>query len=519
MSQTTSQMLPDAMGSGSKMPLYSWDQPVSRAPLSPRVRPAQMANFWATPQLTSLLSATSYPVPEPVHSQDHLPPADQEPVPLLGGVVIDSSSSGIVDDDLLSHHEEDSRASVSPDTSHSDQSQTAAHRPSKRQRMSNPNGEAVRKRGRPRKPIDGAKGEDPEERRRMQVRMAQRAYRSRKEASISSLKSRITHLETTVERMNTAVLSFGDELVHSGALESHPDLLQPLRDTVQKCLVMPTAGTGSGSAAHTQDSNTTMPSSAALHYLLPPSDPGAGHSPPFGFTTTGPNDANWSIYRSPSFSSSSEIVDTMEIPDFIDQLHVACRYQAYLLAANTSVPMRRIEAPFRMLLSIMPRASITAYFKDWLLARANNKPLTQWDHVPYFCVGGAGTHYHLGSETSYSPKRPALPHQTWSSEPEPLSRFPTDIQEDLDEDWFDLQDLEGFLRAKHVTLPTCPPSDIKIGPLERGPLANTAANVTRLIQSLISRAMCLGRSPGFRRKDVESALADFRNASLSIMSF
>ncbi|KAL2796595.1 hypothetical protein BJX66DRAFT_299464 [Aspergillus keveii] len=439
-------------------PLLPWEFgfPSPPAPLRPgagvgqeqQALAAADSAAWADPELDMLLSASSYPMPEPVQMQEQQ--FDQgNPLQLFGGVVLENDySEGLPVGDA---------------------SALAAPIPPKHSTKTG-NGDAVRKRGRPRKVFENG-GVNPEERRRMQVRMAQRAYRSRKEANVSSLKDRINQLETAVKQMSTAVISFGDELVRSGALDTHPDLLRPLGNTVQACLALPSIHQLDGSS----DSQLELSDNSGQKKLI-------------------------SIYPSPS-SSSSE-ADTMDVLEFIDRLHVTCCYQAYLVTANPAVPLRRLEKPFRMLLSLMPRAFVAEYFKDWLLARAGHKSLDHWDHVPFFQIGGAGTHYTPKSGGHY----PFHRSQKASTITDDLSQFPSDIQRELDDEWFDLGDLEGYLREREVVFPAYIPAVTSVGLGEKAP---NATGASKLISTLVRGAICLGRSPGFRKCDVEKAVDEF----------
>ncbi|KAL2810065.1 hypothetical protein BJX63DRAFT_434588 [Aspergillus granulosus] len=410
--------------------------------------------MWADPQLDLLLSASSYPIPEPMQFSGTQDFDQNDAVQLFGGVVLENGYPGGEIDE-------------SPDAP-----ALAGPKQPKRATKATAGGDSARKRGRPRKVItDG--GVDPEERRRMQVRMAQRAYRSRKEANVSSLKDRINQLETAVKQMSTAVISFGDELVRSGALDTYPELLRPLGNTVQACLALPTIPQLEGDSDHQLE----LPDRSTQKKLL-------------------------SIYPSPS-SSGSESSDTMDILEFIDRLHVTCSYQAYLVCANPAVPLRQLEQPFRMLLSLMPRALVAEYFKDWLLARAGHKALDHWDHIPFFQIGGAGTHYAPQSRGYY----PFHHSQKSSTITDDLSHFPSDIQQELDDEWFDLGDLEGYLREREIVFPAYIPAIASVGLGEKGPSPN---RVSRLISALVRCAICLGRSPGFRKCDVEKAVDEFQ---------
>ncbi|KAL4807904.1 hypothetical protein BDV18DRAFT_159112 [Aspergillus unguis] len=375
---------------------------------------------WTEPHLDldSLLSASSYPFPEPGrNSYDHDAQIDEYGVSTLGYNVQPDEQVNTSRTSTASDHPTPQRTPI-----------TRSKKP------------AERKRGRPRKLIQDA-GMSQEERRRAQVRNAQRAYRSRKEANTSFLKQRIAQLENTIKSMGSTVLSFGGDIVRSGALDSHPELLRPLGDTVRSCLGLPgfqSSGLRGGAAA------------AGL------------------------------------IASSQSDGRGMSIAEFIDQLRITCCYQAYLVLSNPSIPDRKIERPFRFLLGLMPRKEIASYFRDALLARAGHITLEKWDHIPLYRIGGAGTHY-----------------------PRSGGRFPwveggssgqSDRgDEQVEEAWFDIGDLEGYLAERGVVFAE----------------ASTGGSVSRFMQRLVRAAMCLGRSPGFRRRDVEAAADEFLSSCQS----
>ncbi|TKX25825.1 hypothetical protein C1H76_1971 [Elsinoe australis] len=68
-------------------------------------------------------------------------------------------------------------------------------------------------RGRPRK---NSKDESAAERRRTQIRLAQRAYRQRKETTIDELRQRVSELTTTVEMMNRSLRDFAQTATKRG---------------------------------------------------------------------------------------------------------------------------------------------------------------------------------------------------------------------------------------------------------------------------------------------------------------
>ncbi|KAL4909536.1 hypothetical protein BDW74DRAFT_146774 [Aspergillus multicolor] len=440
--------------------LFPWD-------VSPRSA-APEASRWGDldPQLGQLLSASSYPLPEPQGPLQTQAEAYNNQVPLFGGLVLDNDNLSSTDSSVQS----------------TEFPATTAYRPPQRTSRTTAT-EPTRKRGRPRKLIDDA-GVNPEERRRTQVRMAQRAYRSRKEASVSSLKDRINQLETAMKQISTAVISFGDDLVRSGALDTHPDLLKPLGNTVQACLALPVIP------------NSTMDTNYQLD--LPGRNKGL-------------------LASSPDSAHISEGETPMSIPTFIDRLHVTCSYQAYLVTANSSIPQRRIERPFRILLSLMPRTFVAEFFKDWLLARAGHKTMAHWEHIPFFRLGGAGTHYPSPANVHH----PFPAHRSGSSSPnahvqEDVAAFTSDMSdEEIEDVWFDLGDLQGYLVECGVVLPEYSVEVSMVGlgvGVKEKDKGSGATRVSRLMQSLVRCAICLGRSPGFRRRDVEAAVDAFMAA-------
>ncbi|KAF2758557.1 hypothetical protein EJ05DRAFT_485671 [Pseudovirgaria hyperparasitica] len=88
------------------------------------------------------------------------------------------------------------------------------------------NGSSHKKRGRPRVDTQDATAAD---RRRTQIRLAQRAYRQRKESTISSLKKQVSGLESVVEQMNKTLLQFNDSAINSGILALRPQLAKELQ--------------------------------------------------------------------------------------------------------------------------------------------------------------------------------------------------------------------------------------------------------------------------------------------------
>ncbi|KAF1935564.1 hypothetical protein EJ02DRAFT_123357 [Clathrospora elynae] len=111
-------------------------------------------------------------------------------------------------------------------------SESEEHVPStsrKRSRKSNSGEDAAgvkKARGRPRVDTQDATAAD---RRRTQIRLAQRAYRQRKETTISSLQNQSTQLHSIIEQMNKTFLRLSQSALKSGWLQLNPALAQEFK--------------------------------------------------------------------------------------------------------------------------------------------------------------------------------------------------------------------------------------------------------------------------------------------------
>ncbi|KAL2435153.1 hypothetical protein ABEF95_014036 [Exophiala dermatitidis] len=92
-----------------------------------------------------------------------------------------------------------------------------------------------KQRGRPRLDIQDETAAD---RRRTQIRLAQRAYRHRKETTIAALKQKVTNLRDTVDRMNETFLTLRHHIVENGLLASDVSLGQQLQAAEEEFAVL-----------------------------------------------------------------------------------------------------------------------------------------------------------------------------------------------------------------------------------------------------------------------------------------
>ncbi|KAI9894121.1 MAG: hypothetical protein M1814_004892 [Vezdaea aestivalis] len=72
---------------------------------------------------------------------------------------------------------------------------------------------------------------EAEDKRKTQIRLAQRAYRLRKEQTLMALHTKCNRLESTITEIASAFGQLSDELRRTQALRARPDLARQLQDT------------------------------------------------------------------------------------------------------------------------------------------------------------------------------------------------------------------------------------------------------------------------------------------------
>ncbi|KAJ5936405.1 hypothetical protein N7454_005040 [Penicillium verhagenii] len=418
MSQFMDQQLP--LQVSDDLPLSNRADIHQKPALSTQSRPLLQESV--NSNITSLLSARSYPLPE-----SYMPQAGQ-------------SNRQIP---ITANRPQGSRTT----STRTNTNQTTIPEPQKRRRRqpkksapSAKNFAAVR---------DGFSDQgNSEERRRTQIRLAQRAYRSRQQNTIEDLKRRITHLELVLDNMSTAVLSFSEQLVRSGVLGPHSGLTLKLRDMMRTFHSLASEASPEDGMQHSgKPTKTTESSQSSLQSPINPPSPKLSsnllNNPDGSYQPEG------DIQRhSVSFSGKSIV----GVSEFIEKLHLAAIYQGYVALCDQSIGLDRLQRPFGLMFSMMNRECLASYFKAEYNAQLSQNTLVGWDEVPFFRLGGAGTHYSVPSTQGQSASTQFVPDKRWGIVEDALFLVPSDVQKQLEGDWFDLQDLEGFLRQMDVLL-------------------------------------------------------------------
>ncbi|RGP63139.1 bzip family transcription factor [Fusarium longipes] len=121
-----------------------------------------------------------------------------------------------------------------------------------------------RSRGRPR--LD-TRDETAQDRRRTQIRLAQRAYRNRKDTAIITLEDKVKDLEDANENMSKEFMNFFDFVLSQGMLQGAPEMARRLNDTTRKFLSL--------TRKSAEDSNRDDPGGAPAPAPAPMQDEGA----------------------------------------------------------------------------------------------------------------------------------------------------------------------------------------------------------------------------------------------------
>ncbi|KAF2236059.1 hypothetical protein EV356DRAFT_498889 [Viridothelium virens] len=268
----------------------------------------------------------------------------------------------------------------------------------KRQRTSKVTNEDKRSRGRPR--LD-PQDETAAERRRTQIRLAQRAYRQRKETTITALKKHVSELQDTIGEMNKTFLRFSDMATNIGLA---PEIVRELKNVTQQFVFYAKA---QGSLEEEQETNLVDNEEIVHNLATEPApkhrssreqnesglsspeyseDIGLGYrsvydlsSIPVNETTTFPepssptssvNDSSKSEDITDNRRPSKNSQEALESPE--DSTRVSYREESQLQYSHTGNLVLPVQAyPSRLPDQIMPAAAINGLDKA---RNVNNKP-------------------------------------------------------------------------------------------------------------------------------------------------
>ncbi|KAL4875414.1 hypothetical protein BJY04DRAFT_164855 [Aspergillus karnatakaensis] len=367
-----------------------------------------------------------------------------------------------------------------------------------------------KRRGRPR---IAASGDPSRTDRRTQVRYAQRTYRHKKEAMYRNMEHRVADLEESMSRISHSISEFYEMAIDSDLHITHPQLFQHLRHTV----------TETNRAAATNDDSpprrTTESSTRANEDDVTS----------FGYMVVSPAEADRERAKPSRPSKRRRLHDqpvatTQELqlqiehplPGMLAQtysfqetdptrmLNRFCLEYIYRLFADPRSNPQEFYRVFRLVPCVKWKDKMGKYL--FCLVRSGSGARLDIPALPFYCIGGAGTHYPETQDGKpVYPEKMRLPRRILGNVLGLLPGEDISISRDkllelagLDGVWMDSRDVVGYLTEKGVLDSS---RSLSVGNSKR----SLTLDIEGFFHSLLSSLVILGRSPGFRLCDVEAA--------------
>ncbi|KAJ5329821.1 hypothetical protein N7452_010211 [Penicillium brevicompactum] len=366
----------------------------------------------------------------------------------------------------------------------------------------------TRKRGRPR---TATNDEEVPERRRQQLRLAQQAYRKRKETTIGNLQSRVQQLETGVENLSDAFLSFSNLLLDQPLLTQNPHVASALQDITQQCVALAKTASEESSGALARvnspvkivatldnpppsavpdlalsDSSTDVEDVARPHVTRWSESPPIQDlsSLPFGLVMTSPTVQF--PYLTPPLSSSPREQGLLP-SDIGEQQHwniaqsivkTCCRHGYQLLVESPSHP--KVQQIFGSMLSLSERNHLISVFHAVGQDRTGNLIDSKANVL-------TALRMKLGELTI---DQPQISPRIWQIALESASG-----------DWMDANGVRTYLYNKQIIVENF--SDSAGGLL---PDVSSILDISKFIKLISNEPICIGNGPAFRRQSVEKAI-------------
>lgn len=323
-----------------------------------------------------------------------------------------------------------------------------------------------------------------QQRRRTQIREAQRAYRQRKESTLAELRTRISELTGVIEHMNKAFLDCCHQLTASGLSAKS---MHDIQETSAQFRAL-TKSVCTPSEQHDLETATTACQISSASTATD-ADENLSHEPSFiplditmvnaEYACVSDNDitVDWTSFdqRSEHLSSGlhhQSILDRVSsMPPSIDppvtynfqettfgrRLHRSCMEQSYQLILDPDRRPAMYQQVFELSLQRRGRSNLTSALKSTLSKGSHECLLTS---LPLIHIGGAGTHY--PRRDSYGNLRPKMqaynlgkigPQMLALLEYAALQNLTSDMTVDLlgyEGEWLDPYDVEGYLNEKGI---------------------------------------------------------------------
>ncbi|KAJ5479312.1 hypothetical protein N7530_004821 [Penicillium desertorum] len=368
----------------------------------------------------------------------------------------------------------------------------------------------VRKKGRPRK----FESQQALDRRREQLRVAQQAYRTRKENTIGDLQDRVHELEAGIEQLSQSFLTFSDLLLETGLLGKHSHVTSALRKITQQHLSLAETGCANpdegalnkavGATSSTaidkderrSDSPARVPSNESAPTALSSTPIGWAElpplytqaslyqgqlTPPFSFfmaplTSEPPISLSPSSGRSPAISLASSIKE--EQLTFSQYLVKVCCQNGYKLLVNTPNDLAKIQEVFGTSIGPTERDKFVSCFLAGIHDKTGNL-------IDLMATALAPLHV---MRDNYAAGEFATQTEVLEST----------VASEAGE-WLDASGVQKFLSERGF----CDQENSR--PFSHSRLVSSL-HVAALVQYLATECICFGHGPAFRRQTVEAAL-------------
>lgn len=171
--------------------------------------------------------------------------------------------------------------------------------------------------------------------------------------------------------------------------------------------------------------------------------------------------------------------------DFSRRLQRYCLEYAFRLFTDARSPPGTTYRVFRLVACVRDREKTSPYFRE--LVTGGIRDRLELPNLPFYCVGGAGTHYPPRDDQGNPmyPSNMRLPRRILGCMPLAGYASPDDATPDqqyllemfgLSGQWFDCHDVGEYLRARGVCIEqSCVFPEVR-GPLSRCDMSNTGKN-------------------------------------------
>ncbi|EKV06320.1 BZIP transcription factor, putative [Penicillium digitatum] len=374
-----------------------------------------------------------------------------------------------------------------------------------------------RKRGRPRTVTNE---QEVPERRRKQLRLAQQAYRKRKETTIGNLQNRVHELETGIENISQSFLSFSSLLIQEQLLSQYPQVASALQNIIQQCVSLAKAGSDDPTdgalpvvqaAKESQiTNNNTAPtpvldnkhsetSTDAENIIRPAATRWPGPpTPPYQGQSTLAID----LVMSPATVQFPQITSPSSNPPTLDLLSSSIAPERQWNLAQRLV-RTCCQGGYRILIDNPNSPAVLRIFGSIPSPSARNRLISGFHDVMQDKTGVLTDHkanvlHALQSNMAiFSNEQLQVPSKTWQIALESASGA-----------WMDASGVQGYLRDKRVIFENFLDSS---GRFDYS--VSSSLDLTAFVKFLSKEAICVGNGPVFRRQSVEKAL---RLATVSV---